>query len=445
MKKIYYKRTLPTKRVKVANFKGVSKDWYSKTLPVDFAVKQENLRTLNGVLVDSLSPKLLEIQFDEKIDKIIPFYAGTLQLMVVCESKIYIYKEVNGEITKSEIAKDFQILDSSHYKYGEEDYLIFATDSGLKKFDNGTFEDSEVETEFATICNHYYRLFGAEKNSSKLMFSDDFAPFDWEVDIDKGGYINLPFDNGVITDLISYNQYLIVCQEDGFTRITAYSEQDEFVVKSITTPNNIKKGSVVNCGDYVMYATNKGLGIFDGYDCKTICEELSGFFEKCDIKAEVVGEFCYFLCKERNNPIGDSYIIAFNLQYKDYHFITCNDANSIVKVKYNGSEYLLIACSDCIKLLSSEISSANKIWATGNLDFGSPAEYKLLKRIVFGGKSIVDLKITVDGENYFFNIAHQREHLLNLKGKQFEIEIMPKGRVVNLPSPVLEYTVLEEN
>ena len=59
MKKIYYKKFLPTRRVKVTNFKGVSLDGYSKSLPIDYSLKQENLKLLNGALVSSLSPKAL--------------------------------------------------------------------------------------------------------------------------------------------------------------------------------------------------------------------------------------------------------------------------------------------------------------------------------------------------------------------------------------------------
>ncbi len=74
MKKNYYKKTLPIKRVKLSNFKGVSQEWYSKTTPIDFAVAQENLKTLNGALVASMSPQKLDIVFEDKIKKVIPYY-----------------------------------------------------------------------------------------------------------------------------------------------------------------------------------------------------------------------------------------------------------------------------------------------------------------------------------------------------------------------------------
>ena len=80
-----------------------------------------------------------------------------------------------------------------------------------------------------------------------------------------------------------------------------------------------------------------------------------------------------------------------------------------------------------------------------SIDFGNSADFKLLRRIEFGGNTIIDLKIAVDGKNYFFNITNKRSQLLNLKGKEFEIEIAPKGRNINVPSPVIEYSVLEEN
>lgn len=445
MKKNYYKKTLPIKRVKLSNFKGVSQEWYSKTTPIDFAVAQENLKTLNGALVASMSPQKLDIVFEDKIKKVIPYYENDLKLIVVCANKCFLLQTENGTQTKTELAFDFEIFDSTLYKYGEESYLILATDKGLKKFSQGAVEDSEISVQFAKICNHFYRIFAVSRDSTKLEFSDDFAPFNWNQSIDEGGYINLSFDNGNITDLISFNQHLIACQTDGFTKITAYSEQEDFVIKSINSPNNIKNGSVVNCGDFIMYATNKGLGVFDGYNCKSICEGLSGFLKNCDVQAVATSEYCYYLCKNNGGDIFDNFIIAYDLAYNDYHFITCKDASSLVKVKYNGKEYVLVVEGNFLSLLSADSNGENKIWKSGLIDFASPAEYKLMKNIVFGGSTIIDLKITVDDKNYFFNISHKRSCLLNLKGKQFVFEIVPKGRNINVPSPVLEYSVLEEN
>ncbi|MDE6967347.1 MAG: hypothetical protein K2P12_01700, partial [Clostridia bacterium] len=329
------------------------------------------------------------------------------------------------------------------YKYGEENYLVVATDKGLKKFQNGNFEDSEIDTNFDKICNHYYRIFGAQANSTKLIFSDDFAPFNWNESYDEGGYINLPQEKGNITDLISFNQSLVVCQEDGFSKITAFSEQDEFTMKTISSPCNVKSGSVADCGDYIMFATTKGLGILDGYTTKTICEELAGYLKKCEVKGVAVDDYCYFLCKNKENSIADVFIIAYSLTHRNYHFINCHNANTIEACKFNSKDYLLIIEDKEIKFLSSNSNSDNKIWLSGSLDFGSPSEEKLLRKIEFGGKTIIDLRISADGKNYFFNISHQRSQLLNLKGRNFEIEIIPKGKNISVPSPILEYQLLE--
>lgn len=443
MKNIYYKKTLPLRRVKVANFKGISEDWFSKSLPIDYAVKQENLKILNGSLVASQSPKSVDIAFDKKVKMIVPIYEDGVKLFCDLGSKVCVLESQNGEIVRTEIEKDFEIFSTTYYKYGDEAFLILATSDGLKKFENNTFTASDVTKQFGHICTHYYRIFATQPSLSRLEFSDDFAPFNWSVSIDEGGYINLPFERGEITALISFNQYLLVCQENGFTKITAYSEQEDFVVKSINSPNNIKKGSVADCGDFAMYATDKGLGIFDGYSCRTICEELGGFLRDSDVQAAVAGDYCYFLCKY-NNEQKDNIVIAYSLVKKDYHIITCDKAEAIARVKAYGKERLLLVCGDRLEVLSDESSSLSKVWQSGTIDFGSPSEYKLLKSIEFGGKTIVDLKINADGTNHFFNVSHKRSFLLNLKGKEFEIEIVPKGKNINVPSPVLEYQILEE-
>lgn len=444
MKEIYYKKTLPTRKVKLANFKGVSIRWYSKNLPVDLALKQDNLKTINGVLVAAKSPKQLEIDFDDKIVDIIPFVDGLVKLLVVCESSTYILEKSDSGFLKTNLQTDFNILDSTHYKYGDEDYLILATDNGLKKFEKGVISDTEVNLNFEKVCNHYYRIFAAGKDTTRLDFSDDFAPFNWSQSIDEGGYINLTLENGNITDLMSFNEYLIVSQTDGFTKITGYSEQEDFVVKSVQSPNNIKQKSACNCGDYIMYATNKGLGIFDGYNCKSINEELADFLTDCEVQSAVANECAYFLCKKTANNFEETYIIAYDLIRKDYHFITCNGAKFIKMVKVDSVENLLICYDNSILLLADSTNSENKVWQSGVIDFDCPEEQKLLKKMVFGGKTIIDLKITVDGRNYFYSISNKRSVLLNLKGKEFVIQIEPKGINIAVPSPVLEYQVLEE-
>ena len=363
--------------------------------------------------------------------------------MVVCEHSTYILETVNGEFVKTPLQVDFKILDSTRYKYGEEDYLILATDNGLKKFEKGIVSDTEVNYNFDKVCNHYYRIFAAGKNTTKLEFSDDFAPFNWTQSIDEGGYINLTFENGNITDLISFNEYLIASQTDGFTKIVGYSEQEDFVVKSVESPNNIKSNSVVNCGDYIMYATNKGFGIFDGYNCKSINEELSSFLKDYNVQAQACNEYCYFLCKNTTDEFAENYIIAYDLVRKDYHFISCADAKFIQTVKVNSVENLLVVYDNQIKVLMDNTNSETKVWQSGVIDFDKPEGEKLLKKIVFGGKTIIDLKITVDGQNYFYSISNKRSVLLNLKGKEFILQIEPKGINIAVPSPVLEYQVLE--
>lgn len=444
MKKIYYKKSLPIKRAKVANFKGISEDYFSKTVPVDFAAKQENLMVVNGVLVGTQYPKDLGINFDQPVKNVFPIYQNGVMLFCDLGSKVCILSTVNGEIVRTEFDISFDIYSATYYKYGEQSFLILATSDGLKKFENGAIVDTEVDVRFEFICNHFYRIFASRHNSTRLEFSDDFAPFNWNTGIEEGGYINLPFERGNIICLMSFNQNLIVCQEDGFLKITAYSVQEDFLVKTISSPACIKKGSVADCGDFIMYATEKGLGIFDGYDHKLICEELAGILKKCQVEVAKAAEYCYFLCKFSDMQ-KDNLIIAFNLVKKNYHIITCDEANKIFMVKVNGEEKLLILYTNFLKMLSDDSNSANKVWKSGVLDFDNPAEYKLLKNIEFGGKTILDLKINVDGRNYFFIVSqHKRSFLLNLKGKEFEIEIVPKGRTISLPSPVLEYQVLEE-
>lgn len=441
MKEIYYKKTLPTRRVRLATFKGVSTEWYSKDVPIDYAICQENLRAVNGALVPSMSPQSCGLKFDRKILKMVPYFDGTNKLLVVLDNVLSIVENGNNGVTITNIAKNFELYDATQYKYEDESYLILATDAGLKKLQNNQVTDSVINFPFTIICNHFYRIFGAINNSMRLLFSDDFNPFNWMAGIDEGGYINMAYEQGNITDLISFHQYMLVCQESGFTRIYAYSDQTEFEVKALPSPYNIKRGSVVNCGDMVMYATDSGLGFFDGYTFKTAYESLSSFLKGANVQAAVAGEVCYFLCTKEDEQ--KSNLIAYDIVNKEYHFINHDGAKSLAKVKTADGEKLLIAYDKEIKVLKHGNNFEPKIWMSGVFDFKRPATYKLLRRLVFGGRTSINVKIVVDGKNHFYSVDKNRDLALNLKGKEFEITLQPLGADVNMSAPILEYSVLE--
>lgn len=446
MKKIAYKKSLPIRKVKLCDFSGVSLNFYSKSLPIRYGVKQENLKELNGALIATETLKKINFDLPVVPQKIITFNKNRdAKLIAICGEELYLIEKNGDNIVINNMQQPINVKAHCEYKLGAEYLLIFATDNGFYCYDGENFEHTVENLNFGVLCNHYYRIFGAEENSSKLYFSDDFNPFNWNVSIDEGGYINLPQEKGNINQLVSFNQSLLVVQEDGLTKITAFSEQDDFVIKPVISPSNIKKNSAVNCGDMVMFVSEKGLFAYNGYDCKNICEELNDFFKNKTIKGAQVGNYCYMLCSDEKNDITDSVIFAYDLTTGKYHFISCGKQKDLLLTRFNDDDFLLAYGEKFFEFLSEEDSNANRVWQSGLVDFAKPAEDKLIKNIEFGGRSIIDLKIAVDGVNYFYNISDNRRQLLNLKGKQFEFEINPKGMNICVPPPYIEYQVLEVN
>lgn len=443
MKAVVYKKTLPMRKTKLCDFKGVSFRFFSKNLPVKYAVRQENLKIENGYLVPSQTPKKIDFELDFVPQEAVNFYGKKQEkILFLGTDKLVSLSCKNGIFEETQVEKvDFKAF--CEYKLADKYLIVFATENGLVAYDGEQFENVVKDVNFSVICNHFYRLFATEENSTKLYFSDDFNPFNWNISIDEGGYINLPQEKGTINKLLSFNQSLIVVQEDGLTKITAFSEQDDFVVKSIISPNNIKKDSVVCCGDVMLFVSEKGLCVYNGYDCKNICPEIADFFKGKIVKGVYVAGYCYFLCYEEKKNINDSIIFAYDLQSGLYHFITCGKQKQISSVRFENDDYVLLYGDKFLEYISEKENNKMRVWQSGAVDFGRPCEEKIVKNIEFGGNTIIDLKVTVDGVNYFYNILQNRRQILNLKGKQFEFEIKPKGMNICISPPYIEYQILE--
>lgn len=445
MKKVYYKKVPTTIKAKLTDFTGVSEENFSTSLPIKYAKKQVNLKEENGKLVKSkyFSTALDNLPYIIKKIFVVKKTNGDSNFLLECENKLILIDIYTKPLTMMEFKEFFHINSACNYQFGNENYMIFATDKGLVKFCDYAFEESEIKNQFEKIVNHYYRIFGVEKKSLTLRFSNDFEPFNWDVNLLDGGYINMPSDKGQIIDLISFNQNLIVVQEHGLSKITAFSNQEDFVMKEIPAPKNIKKSSIVNCGEYFLFVCEKGLMLCNGYECKSIFGELTSILAKKQIEGVYADDNCYFLLKDKDELVSDI-ILAVDMKRNNYHFVDSNKKiDHIEKGRKLGVESLFAVCKNDILQLGN-FDGARMVWQTGKIDFDSSEEYKLLKNIYIGGNTIVDLKINADEKYYYYSISKQRRQTVNLKAKQFELQLSPKGTSISLPIPIVEYQLLKE-
>ena len=461
-KKINYIRPPKTMRNLLSDFGGVSEDFYSTSVPVHFAIMQENLAEKNGVLVQSLRVKKvdgLECIVDKGALKLFASHYNKGEenlpptLILGASSKVWVVK--NDGASYSAVSHEHVILHDSYMEFeldGVSNTIMADSLGNLVSYDGNAFTTHAIGHNFAILCNHNMRAFACCQGENTLHFSDDFNPYNWQTSIDAGGYINLPAENGAITDIVSVNQSLIVVQERGISKVTAFTDQSEFTVKNINIENDIIGGSVVSAVDRVVYCSSMGLGLFDGYESRIYCRELSSKLSGKTISGTYLDGKCYYNIYDNSPAKMSVEILVVDVSTMKYHYISHESGDKIVGVRsggdkcvltYYGSDDYLDLADNRLCILADDTAPSSMIWRSGEIDFGKSGVYKVIKNIVFGGESKIAFRIICDGDGYSYTVGEERRVLINLKGKEFQFELKPQGHKIKVPSPIIEYQVLD--
>ena len=461
-KSISYIRPPKSYRTNLAEFNGMSEEIYSTSLPVKLAILQENLAEKNGALVGAMSVKELDIEGIESIsNEPYKLFAShykkgekdikpTLILGTATRTLIVKPTELGIAVTTSD-----RLFPSSSYMDFELEsipYSMFPDNSNnLVSYDGTSFVSHTIGHSFKKICNHNMRAFACKEGSNTLYFSEDFNPYNWNISIDEGGHINLPGENGDITDIISINQSLIVMQESGISKVTAYTDQSEFTVNNINIENDIIANSAVSAIDRIVYCSSMGIGVFDGYESRIFCSEIASKIMDKTVSSAYLDGKCYFnLCDNKVNNSA-AQILVIDVATMKYHFITHKSGERLICLRngidkaivtYYGSDEIMSTGKNIIHILTDEVLSNDMIWRSGEIDFGQSGVYKIIKNIIFGGTSSIYFRIKCDGESYSYNVKGERRMLINMRGKEFQFEMKPQGSDIKIPSPIVEFQIL---
>ena len=465
-KSLIYKRSLASRKGSLAKFKGVSHDMYSTNIPIEYAEEQVNLRESNGVLVPSIT---FENYFIDSLDfRYFPPFNIIMthhtkgeenkrpNMIFLTHDRTIVYTPTPSEdgqysYTYWDIYKD--VNSYANFEIDNVVYCLFTDgDKSIMSFNGRSFEKHEVGYAFSNMCNHFMRLFASEKNDSKLYFSAVFDPYNFNVSIDEGGYINMPKENGAINQMISFNDSLIIIQERGMSKLLAGIEQQEFSMSYINIENDIIKNTAVFCMDKIVYCSMSGIGIFNGYESKIYFRELGDLFRDKKITGAYKDGKCYYALFGRSNGITTTKILIIDLVDMSYHIAENYFGDSIFGCRVNGLRTVFCYYTDdvlekernnSLDFILDEGCNKDMVWRSGSIDFGESGLYKMVKSVVFGGKTTINFRVVADGKNYSYVVRDDRKLTLNLKGMEFKFEIRPQGNNVSLPSPIIEYQVME--
>ncbi|MDE5755602.1 MAG: hypothetical protein K2I23_00695, partial [Clostridia bacterium] len=288
-----------------------------------------------------------------------------------------------------------------NYLYEDDDLLLLSGESGLKALRGEELVDIKDGMRILDMCVHYERIYAVvEGVRNSLWFSDDFDPFNWNVSLDEGGYVDFDGSLGGVNAVKSFDNYLYVFCDFGIYRLTAYADQTQFTMKKVYTSSaRIFAKSITGCGEYVAFASEDGIYLFDGYDVTRYSVKtndlLQGGFK--DVSAcfahhkyilsftnDIACDYGIFSKRQDNNVV-----MLFDLTDKSVDFMRGISLFDVKTVGAYGDGKIIGLSADCASPVQLDDSGLylgmpyQKYWQSGEIDFDRPATIKVVRGVEY--------------------------------------------------------------
>ena len=462
------------KRVSLSGFKGYDETKVSRNLPCDYVDCVYNFKFKNGRLVNPYGVSALE--FDGEVIPPIPEGLGKCKLFLTTAEKdgklksrlvlshdggVEYLTAGDNEWKHIEAQGTFGI--GVKYLYKDSDLLLLSGESGLKALSGDKLVDIKSDMRILDMCAHYERIYAVvEGVRNSLWFSDDFDPFNWNVSLDEGGYIEFDGSLGGVNAVRSFDNYLYVFCDFGIYRLTAYADQTQFNMKKVyASGGRIFANSITECGEYVAFASEDGIYLFDGYGVSRYSVKTNDLLQDgfkdvsaCYAHHKYILSFtndadCDYgiFSRQRNNNV----VMIFDLTDKSVDFMRGVSLFDLNTVGAYGEGKIIGLSADCPSPVQLDDSGLylgmpyQKYWQSGEIDFDRPATLKVVRGVEYSADSQYVLGIVAGGERREFIISPtENRQSIYVKSDKFVFYIRSDGVDENIRPPILEVDFLKQ-
>ena len=302
-----------------------------------------------------------------------------------------------------------------NYNYKGKDMLLFATGKNLLLILDDTTPYVLMDTpKFTSLAVHNERIYaGVNGTNNQVWFSDDFDPTNWNVSADEGGYINFSDECGEVLKVVSFLNYLYIFREYGIFRLTAYGDQNEFLLKKVfTDTGRIVKSSIEVCGDKIIFYAEDGLFAFDGYEVTRIAKELMPTDRK-NLMSGAYLDGCYYLaCNIWESSSLNNAVVRYSLLDKSISVLYGYAVKSLKAIRvHNGSQVLCVfASGDNMNKLGMLSRSGSVMGNPTKKRYVSPygtmfsSSLKTVRNVSLITSTPLTLTVKLDGKRYDYKV-----------------------------------------
>ena len=342
---------------------------------------------------------------------------------------------------------DEKVASVTDYNYMGRDLALLGGAYGTTYvLENQTLTKVLTDKVIVQLISHNERIFALVKGgNNSVWFSDVFNPFDWEVSLSGGGYLECDNSPGVINKLVSMGDYLYLFCDYGIYRLTCYSLQSQFELKKVySSGEKILGESVASTQNKIVFCTKDNAYSFDYYGVKRLnvdLETLTG--QNNAIKSAVAKQNQVYIVTQ------NAEIIIYDVEKGNYCVVSGYQTGDLVNVEAKNLSAIVARSKLSEELVMTTdigedcVTQCARSWKIKDVDLGQPNRLKNIRYAEYKVSAQTTLFVTADGVKYEFPLTQRSNKVaINVKGKSFDFELFNDTATIKIAPVELRIDLL---
>jgi len=459
MQRYIVARSTPRRKMMIQSFgQGMNAAMDKEVLPIHIAKHIYNFDFSSGALIEGYGLKSVpyitrkitnlwtfkRYDFDKEQDEEI--------LMYSCPEG-FVYYVQNLQEYRLEGIQFTSIPRAVNYRLYGDDVILMTSSSDVMAVWDGKNAPYTVPNSphITSMTIHFERMFstvGGERNA--VWFSRDLDPTNWDLALDRGGFIQMLDERGKLNKVVSFLNFVYVLRDFGISRISAFADQTDFSTSNLfVSSGRIYAQSATLCGDRILFLASDGLYAFDGLSTQRIMQRLDSVVRPSPHSASCFHNGKYYLSfrieddEGLDNDEDNNAVLVYEVQTGLFsilkgvcvrNFAKCGEV--IYGVTREGDAAYVERCGSVFG------EATPKSWVSGHLDFGTE-RVKTIREIYVSSDTPFTMTLQNERSEKSFEVVPEpgvTRIRVNMSGRKFTIGLKVHSTLARINRPTVVLT-----